>query len=154
VRRWFATPGRDAAVLLRTLRDYGEARLFQTTLTGNFGTETDVEISATTSTSGGPLAIGMVIRDIRRRAAADGTDDLRVELAEVLQEMGRLPLPVLVRNTSAVVERASIEQALRTANGNRTAAADALGLSRQSLYAKLERYGLHEMRDADEDVLG
>jgi DNA-binding NtrC family response regulator len=65
-----------------------------------------------------------------------------------------LPLPVLVRNTSAVVERACIEQALQAANGNRTAAADALGLSRQSLYAKLERYGLHESRDAEEDVLG
>ena len=152
--RWFATPGRDAAVLLRTLRDHGEVRLFQTTLTGNLGTETDVEISATASTSGGPLAIGMVIRDIRRRAAVDGTGDIRGELAEVLREMGRLPLPVLVRNTSAVVERASIEQALRTANGNRTAAADALGLSRQSLYAKLERYGLHEMRDAEEDAVG
>jgi DNA-binding NtrC family response regulator len=61
---------------------------------------------------------------------------------------------VLVRNTSAVVERACIEQALRDAHGNRTAAADALGLSRQSLYAKLERYGLQEARDPEEDVAG
>jgi DNA-binding NtrC family response regulator len=68
--------------------------------------------------------------------------------------MGRVPLPVLVRNTAAVVERACIEDALRGANGNRTAAADALGLSRQSLYAKLERYGLHEGRDPLEDPAG
>jgi DNA-binding NtrC family response regulator len=98
--------------------------------------------------------MGLLVRDIRRRAAADGACEIRGELSEVLREMGRLPLPVLVRNTSAVVERARIEQALRAANGNRTAAADALGLSRQSLYAKLERYGLHEMRDADEDAVG
>lgn len=153
--RWFATPGRDAAVLMRTLREHGEVRLFQTTLTGILGTEAEVEISATASSVGGPLSMALMVRDIGRRAARDdGTDELRNALGEVLREMGRLPLPVLVRNTAAVVERACIEQALRTANGNRTAAADALGLSRQSLYAKLERYGMHEMRDTEEDVAG
>ena len=35
-----------------------------------------------------------------------------------------------------------IESALELTNGNRTAAAELLGLSRQSLYAKLNRYGL------------
>lgn len=153
--RWFAAPGRDAAVLVRTLREHGEVRLFQTTLTGLLGTEAEVEISGCASSAGGPLALSLLVRDIRRRAAAeDRADELRSALTEVLQDMGRLPLPVLVRNTSAVVERACIEQALQAANGNRTAAADALGLSRQSLYAKLERYGLHESRDAEEDVLG
>jgi transcriptional regulator PpsR len=153
--RWFATPGRDAAVLMRHLREHGEMRLFQTTLTGILGTETEVEVSATASSVGGPLSMALMVRDIGRRAARDdGTDELRNALGEVLREMGRLPLPVLVRNTAAVVERACIEQALRAANGNRTAAADALGLSRQSLYAKLERYGMFEMRDAEEDVAG
>lgn len=153
--RWFATPGRDAAMLARMLREHGEVRLFQTTLTGILGSEVEVEISGCASSAGGPLALSLLVRDIRRRAAAeDGPDDLRGALAEVLREMERLPLPVLVRNTAAVVERACIEQALREAGGNRTAAADALGLSRQSLYAKLERYGMHEMRDAEEDVAG
>ncbi|WP_270933262.1 transcriptional regulator PpsR [Falsiroseomonas oryzae] len=148
--RWLATPGKDAAVLLRTLREHGEVRLFPTVLTGMLGTEAEVEISGTASSSGGPLAMGLLIRDIGRRARAeDGSDELRAAIGEVLREMGRLPLPVLVRNTSAVVERACIEQALREAGGNRTAAADALGLSRQSLYAKLERYGLHEARDEE-----
>jgi transcriptional regulator PpsR len=153
--RWFAAPGRDAAVLVRTLREHGEVRLFQTMLTGMLGTEAEVEISGSASSAGGPLALSLLVRDIRRRAAAeDRADELRGALAEVLRDMGRLPLPVLVRNTSAVVERACIEQALQAANGNRTAAADAIGLSRQSLYAKLERYGLHESRDAEEDVVG
>jgi DNA-binding NtrC family response regulator len=60
-------------------------------------------------------------------------------------------MPTMVRNTAALVERACIEQALRLSNGNRTAAADALGLSRQSLYAKLERYEIGEDREANED---
>ena len=36
------------------------------------------------------------------------------------------------------------EQALEIAGGNRTATAELLGLSRQSLYAKLNRYGLED----------
>jgi transcriptional regulator PpsR len=153
--RWLATPGADAALLLRTLREHGEVRLFATTLTGILGTEVEVEISGTASSLGGPLAIGLMIRGIGRRAGTDdSTQAMRAALGEVLREMGRLPLPVLVRNTSAVVERACIERALRDSGGNRTAASDALGLSRQSLYAQLERYGLQESRDAAEDLPG
>jgi transcriptional regulator PpsR len=149
--RWLATPGRDAAVLMRTFDQHGEVRLFKTTLTGLLGTETEVEVSGTASTVGGPPAIGLLLRDIGRRPQ-DEFGDLQAAVAHVLRDMGRLPLPVLVRNTAALVERARIEQALRRAGGNRTAAADALGLSRQSLYAKLERYGLHDPRDSDEDA--
>jgi transcriptional regulator PpsR len=149
--RWLATPGRDAAVLMRTFDQHGEVRLFKTTLTGLLGTETEVEVSGTASTAGGPPAIGLLLRDIGRRPQ-DELGDLQAAMAHVLRDMGRLPLPVLVRNTAALVERARIEQALRRAGGNRTAAADALGLSRQSLYAKLERYGLHDPRDSDEDA--
>jgi transcriptional regulator PpsR len=151
--RWLATPGQDAAMLLRLLREHGEMRLFPATLTGILGTEVRVEIAGTASSKGGPLAIGLMIRDIERRGAQDdGTGELRAALGGVLRDMGRLPLPVLVRNTAAVVERACIEQALREANGNRTAAADALGLSRQSLYAKLERYSLQDRDEAAEDA--
>jgi transcriptional regulator PpsR len=153
--RWLATPGQDAGVLLRTLREHGEVRLFTTTITGILGTDAVVEISGTASSKGGPLALGLLIRDIDRRSnQPDDTSEMRAALTEVLRDMGRLPLPVLVRNTAAVVERACIEQALREANGNRTAAADALGLSRQSLYAKLERYSLQDVRDTDEDTTG
>ena len=44
----------------------------------------------------------------------------------------------------SIVERRYIEAALELTGGNRTAAAELLGLSRQSLYAKLNRYGLDE----------
>jgi transcriptional regulator PpsR len=153
--RWLAQPGMDAAVLLRTLREHAELRLFPTILTGNFGSEAEVEISGTASTMGGPMAIGLLIRDIGRRLAPEEQPgSLHAELGVALRDMGKVPLPVLARNTAAVVERLAIEQALRNANGNRTAAAEALGLSRQSLYAKLERYGLHESREAEEGLAG
>jgi DNA-binding NtrC family response regulator len=40
------------------------------------------------------------------------------------------------------VERHYIEAALKLTEGNRTAAAEMLGISRQSLYMKLDRYGI------------
>ena len=45
-----------------------------------------------------------------------------------------------------IVEQHYIEAALELTRGNRTAAAELLGLSRQSLYAKLNRYGLDGRR--------
>ena len=59
-----------------------------------------------------------------------------------LTTAGRSPLKALVQAAVAVVERHYVESALRLTKGNRTAAAARLGLSRQSLYAKLSRYGL------------
>ena len=41
-----------------------------------------------------------------------------------------------------MVERYCIEAALEITGENRTSAAELLGLSRQSLYVKLRRYGL------------
>jgi len=44
-----------------------------------------------------------------------------------------------------------VKQALELAGENRTATAELLGLSRQSLYAKLNRYGLEDKgSDAEE----
>lgn len=146
--RWLARPGMDAGVLLTQLREHGEVRLFHTTLTDNLGSESEVEISATATGAGSRLTVGLLIRDIGRRMMPDGeAAALRVVMGGAIRQMGRVPLPTLVRNTAAVVERACIEQALRDAGGNRTAAADALGLSRQSLYAKLDRYGIREADD-------
>jgi DNA-binding NtrC family response regulator len=48
------------------------------------------------------------------------------------------------------VERHYVSSALKLANDNRTVAAELLGLSRQSLYAKLNRYGLTNDTDPKE----
>ena len=62
-------------------------------------------------------------------------------MRSVAGQIGRTPLLDLVRATAATVERHCILAALELSDGNRTAAAEMLGLSRQSLYAKLNRYG-------------
>ena len=64
---------------------------------------------------------------------------------------GRVPLKELVRETTDVIERMCIEAALKLTGDNRATAAELLGLSRQSLYVKLRRFGLADVTEFDED---
>ena len=54
----------------------------------------------------------------------------------------RLPLPHTASEAVEAVERRLIASALEREGGNRTRAAKRLGLSRQGLLNKMERYGL------------
>ena len=56
--------------------------------------------------------------------------------------VGKATLREIVQESVTAVERSCIEAALKLAQGNRTAAAELLGLSRQSLYSKLSRYAI------------
>jgi DNA-binding protein Fis len=56
--------------------------------------------------------------------------------------VGRTPLKDIVSETTDLIEQLCIETALEMSNDNRASAALLLGLSRQSLYVKLRRYGL------------
>jgi DNA-binding NtrC family response regulator len=55
-----------------------------------------------------------------------------------------------VRDTVDVIERLCIETALNLTGNNRASAAKLLGVSRQSLYAKLRRFGLAEVSENPE----
>jgi DNA-binding NtrC family response regulator len=54
----------------------------------------------------------------------------------------------------ALVERHFVEAALELTGDNRTAAAELLGLSRQSLYTKLRRYNLPHISTGGEGSFG
>ena len=60
----------------------------------------------------------------------------------VLQLVGRMPMKEIVGETSTMIERMCIQAALELTQNNRASAAEMLGLSRQSLYVKLHRYGM------------
>ena len=141
--RWLGKPGADVAVLVANVRRHGVVRLFATTLHGELGNDTEVEISAVGNADSDPDHFGLSIRDVGRRLVApkDG-DKLSAVLGALTEQIGRSSLRALVRGTVGLVERHYVESALELTNGNRTAAAVLLGLSRQSLYAKLKRYGL------------
>ncbi len=88
---------------------------------------------------------GFIIRDVTPMAtdgeAAPGmmTEDA---MRNVMDLVGTASLKELVSATSDVVEKMCIETAVKLTNNNRVAAAEMLGLSRQSLYVKLRKHGM------------
>jgi transcriptional regulator PpsR len=141
--RWLSRPGADLTVLLANVERHRFVRMFTTTIQGDLGTATEVEISAAGNEDTSPQYIGVLIRDVGRRIGMPGDDkNLRNALGAMAERIGKTPLRSLVKDTIGVVERHYVTSALELANDNRTVAAELLGLSRQSLYAKLNRYGL------------
>jgi transcriptional regulator PpsR len=139
-------------VLLANLRQRGSVRLFQTILRGEFGDVVDVEISAVTLINGGQPCFGFAIRNIGRRPqAAPAANTLPKELPRSVEQLtelvGRIALKDLVREATDVIEKLCIEAALELTGDNRASAAEMLGLSRQSLYVKLRRYGLGDLTE-------
>jgi transcriptional regulator PpsR len=139
--RWLSRPGADLTVLMANLHRYGSVRMFATAVHGELGGETEVEISAVGSPAGRPAYIALLIRDVGRRlTSTDSTVSLQAALAAVVEQTGKTSLRLLVRDTVGLVERHYISAALQLAEGNRTAAAEILGLSRQGFYKKLAQY--------------
>ena len=134
-------------MLTANLREHGAVRMFATVLRGEQGTTTDVEISAVSVPDGDVPCLGFVIRNVARRAAPPpAAAGALPRSAEQLTELvGRVPLKDLVRETTDLIERLCIEAALDLTGDNRASAAEMLGLSRQSLYVKLRRYGLGDL---------
>jgi transcriptional regulator PpsR len=145
LERWLGQTAVDLNVLIANLRQRGSVRLFQSTLRGEHGVATAVEISAVSVMNSERECFGFSIRNIGRRLRGDSSAPHLPRSVEQLTELvGRISLKDLVRETTDIIERLSIETALEMTGDNRASAAEMLGLSRQSLYVKLRRYGLAE----------
>ncbi|MEY2656917.1 MAG: hypothetical protein RLZZ395_659, partial [Pseudomonadota bacterium] len=68
-------------------------------------------------------------------------------VAQLAQLVGRMPMKDIVGETNEMIERMCILAALDLTRNNRASAAEMLGLSRQSLYVKLRRFGLATDKD-------
>ncbi len=145
--RWLGRPGVDFPLLLNSLREHGTVRLFSSSIRGEYGSSTEVEISATSTPDHDKNWMGFSIRPMQARLRPrDGrTPELPRSLDQLTDLIGRVPLKDLVRETTDVIERMCIESALTLTGDNRASAAEMLGLSRQSLYVKLHRYGLGDL---------
>jgi transcriptional regulator PpsR len=143
---WLGRPGVDVNVLLSHLRQHGGVRFFETTMRPEIGPAVPVELAATRLTSGDAPGYGFTIREIvRAPSAAGGGREVPRSVEQLTELVGRVPLKELVRETTDVIERMCIEAALKLTEDNRASAAEMLGLSRQSLYVKLRRYGLGDL---------
>lgn len=153
LERWLGRPGVDFNLLTAQLREHGSLRLFATQLRGEFGSTIDVEICAVSVVDGDDPCLGFTIRDVGQRVTFDrqNSPDKPRSVAQLTELVGRVPLKDLVRESTDMIERLCIEAALEITGDNRASAAEILGLSRQSLYAKLRRYGLGELASAESE---
>ncbi len=151
LERWLGRPGVDFNLLTAQLREHGSLRLFATQMRGEYGSSSDVEICAVAVAEGDDPCFGFTIRDVGQRITFDRqtSQDKPRSIAQLTELVGRVPLKDLVRESTDMIEKLCIEAALDITGDNRASAAEILGLSRQSLYAKLRRYGLGELSPDD-----
>jgi transcriptional regulator PpsR len=134
----------DLKVLMENARRVGQMRLYATKLVTDFDGQVSVEISVSLLNERVPPGIALLIRDVsradtvRRAGVANGEEGMR----NIMELVGSSPLRDIVAQTADVVEKMCIETAVELTRNNRVAAAEMLGLSRQSLYVKLRKYGL------------
>ena len=144
----------DLKVMLENTSRAGQMRMYATRLRSAVGTEVAVEVSASWLDDRKHPVIVFVLRDASRAEAmrtpgATMSDDA---VRSVMELVGSATLKDIVAETTDVVEKMCIETAVEMTRNNRVAAAEMLGLSRQSLYVKLRKYGLlHRGPAADED---
>ena len=162
--RWVGESGVDLSVLTANLRSRGAVRFFSTTVHGEHGAMAQVEMSAVAVPGGDRMALGYAIRNVSSRlniglqasplqagAATRAGKALPRSVEQLTELIGRVSLKDLVRESTEVIERLAIEAALELTGDNRASAAEMLGLSRQSLYVKLRRYGIGDLTGAEQD---
>lgn len=137
----------DLKVLIENARRVGQMRLYATKLTSEFGSQVSVEISSSWLNDRANPAVVFVFRDASRAEAIRKTGPTSMNddgMKSVMELVGSASLKEIVSETNDVVEKMCIETAVELTRNNRVAAAEMLGLSRQSLYVKLRKYGLLE----------
>lgn len=144
VDRWLGGSRIDADLLFANMREYGSVHRFATVIEGELGSQRDIEISAVAIESTEEPRFGLSMRTVPQRSvkASHIEKSLPRSVQQMTELVGRVPLKDLIRDTTDIIERLCIEAALELTDDNRASAAEILGLSRQSLYVKLRRYGI------------
>lgn len=134
----------DVKMLTDNLSPEGHVRAYTSNIRTNYGATVPVNVSMT-RLKGKPAGFAMVFR-LNRSIGMGGAPDPATVPKDASQNIIRLvgssPLKEIVAGTTDVIEKICIETAIEMTNNNRVAAAEMLGLSRQSLYVKLRKYGL------------
>ncbi len=138
----------DLKVLTENAVRNGQMKLYATRILAEFAGDVPVEISVAYLDDPAAPALGFSIRDVSRAEGMRGPAGSALEDMRPTRDLvGAATLREIVAETTEVVEKMCIETALELTANNRMAAAEMLGLSRQSLYVKLRKYGLLARED-------
>lgn len=146
---WIGRPGIDIDLIEGQLAKQGLARNVTTVVGASESYDGEpIELSAVRVGTEEPMT-GYVVRPIARRLRdlPPTSEDLPRSVEQLTELVGRMSLKEIVRESTDLIERLCIEAALQYTSDNRASAAEILGLSRQSLYSKLHRYGLGNLSD-------
>ncbi len=138
----------DLKVMTENAERFGRMRLYATQIASDYGSPRGVEIAVTRLSAGTSDIFALTIRDSSasssdRAASGQATDNVE----SVIELVGNASLKEIVAESTNVIERMCIETALELTMNNRVAAAEMLGLSRQSLYVKLRKLDLVSRED-------
>lgn len=153
--RYLGRTETELNVLLANVREHGVIRNYATSVRSPQDLLEAVEVSAVAAPGlGGGRVFAFSIRPVGRRLVAGRRAEggpLPASVDQLSDLVGRVALKEIVRESTDMIERSCIEAALTLTNDNRASAAEILGLSRQSLYAKMHRHKIGELQSRDED---
>lgn len=143
---WLGRTGVDLQVLMSNLTQRGAVTRYASTLRMQPNALTDIEISASSHKKNDETVYLLFLRDTSRRISREDitSASLPASIEQITRRVGQTQLKELVRESTDVIEALCIESALKLTSNNRASAAELLGLSRQSLYTKLRRFGIGE----------
>lgn len=136
----------DLAIMLENVMKSGAVKIYSTHLKSSFGTKIDIEASVSRNNSDANGLIAFIVREVLSPSGREKASKVHSKLEHSQDEVaakelvGSATLKEIVTDTTDVIEKICIEAALGITNNNRAAAADLLGLSRQSLYVKLSKF--------------
>ena len=136
----------DLAIMLENVMNSGAVKTYSTHLKSVFGTKIEIEASVSRNKSDANALVAFIVREVSASQSRDGKSGINYKENNKQDEIaakelvGSATLKEIVTDTTDVIEKICIEAALEITNNNRAAAADILGLSRQSLYVKLSKF--------------
>ncbi|MEI7427899.1 MAG: helix-turn-helix domain-containing protein, partial [Betaproteobacteria bacterium] len=145
IDNWLGRASIDLRVILNNLKDKNSIKHYITSIVPHGNSNgMEVEVSAVKVVNAVESYIGFSIRHIGQRLSqrSQATSDLKQTATKLTELVGRVPLKDIVSETTDMIEKMCILSALELTMNNRVSASDMLGLSRQSLYIKMRRFGI------------
>ena len=137
----------DLKILTDNSKRLGKIRNYATDFITTFGSKIPVTISSTWVSNEDDDFYGFILRDSSNIELEKQNDNEKHSWEATTKLVGRAPLKELVAQTGDIAERICLETALNLTNNNKVAAAELLSLSRQSLYVKLRKHNLLDIKD-------
>jgi transcriptional regulator PpsR len=151
IRNYLGPERSDFDHMMQSLKGKASSQSCVSSITNATSSIKLVDISAV-SVAQPRACIGMIFRQVDSRQNKGARIDKKLVRSsqELSMLVGKVPLKDILAETTDLIEQLCIKAALDLTQDNRVSASEILGLSRQSLYIKLRKYGLVDLnKDID-----